>query len=781
MAEYRRLILIRTVIWGLISLALLRADENYRQSEFLFDSQYIATISITIDPDSLAWILATGNELSDHYFRADMRFQRGELDTLVADIGFRLRGNTSRFSRKKSFKISFSEYVPDRRFFGLKKFNLNGEHNDPSLIRSKLCWDLYRQMNVPASRAVHVQLFINGEYKGLYIHVEEYDKTFVKSRFANNSGNLYKCLWPADLAYRAENPDAYKFVSNDRRAYELQTNEEVDDYSDLAHLIRVINLSNATDFRDSLAANINIWNFLKYLAVNVTVGSWDDYWYNKNNYFLYHNLRTGKFEFLPYDCDNTFGICWDSHDWGTRNIFHWGNSNDEARPLVDRLFSYPQFKNLYAYFIRVLVEEYFTETTFYEHIDSIKNRITPAVTDDIYRTLDYGYTVADFQASYTTALGAHVRYGLQPYIATRRHSIMEQLPAANVAPYFIAEPEIETNGEGNTTIRVPIFDEHSPAIVNLIYRHESDFIAVPMQLDSILKDGPVQIYRFTASINELTSTAELQFYLSATDDNNQTSVLPYAAPAKLFVQSFPFRSPKVYINEFMASNATTATDEYGQYDDWVEIFCATDTVVLTNFFLTDNIYIPDKWAFPDTILPPQSHLIVWADDHPEQGRLHAPFKLDKSGEALAIFQKIDSVFFLIDSVTFGAQTTDISYGRTSDGDSTWSFMTPTPGAPNTITQLQTDINLADGFRLFPNYPNPFNQQTRLSYYLPKEGFVQISVYDLNGRIVRYEPPESRTAGMHSRLLNFSSLTSGVYLVCLENGQKKAWQKCLYIK
>ena len=163
MAEYGRLILIRTVIWGLMGLAALRADENYRQSEFLFDSQYIATISITIDPDSLAWILAAGNELSDHYFRAAMRFQRGELDTLVADIGFRLRGNTSRFSRKKSFKISFSEYVPDRRFFGLKKFNLNGEHNDPSLIRSKLCWDLYRQMNVPASRAVHVQLFINGE------------------------------------------------------------------------------------------------------------------------------------------------------------------------------------------------------------------------------------------------------------------------------------------------------------------------------------------------------------------------------------------------------------------------------------------------------------------------------------------------------------------------------------------------------------------------------------------------------------------------------------------
>ena len=49
----------------------------------------------------------------------------------VLNVGFRLRGNTSRTAGKKSFKVSINSFVAGRKWNQLEKLNLNGEHNDP--------------------------------------------------------------------------------------------------------------------------------------------------------------------------------------------------------------------------------------------------------------------------------------------------------------------------------------------------------------------------------------------------------------------------------------------------------------------------------------------------------------------------------------------------------------------------------------------------------------------------------------------------------------------------
>ena len=82
------------------------------------------------------------------------------IDEMVSSVGIRPRGNTSRGATKKSWKLKFNEFVPGREFHGLEKLNINGEHNDVSIIRSKLAWDLYKEMGVPSPRASHVQFKI---------------------------------------------------------------------------------------------------------------------------------------------------------------------------------------------------------------------------------------------------------------------------------------------------------------------------------------------------------------------------------------------------------------------------------------------------------------------------------------------------------------------------------------------------------------------------------------------------------------------------------------------
>ena len=81
-----------------------------------------------------------------------------------------------------------------------------------------------------------MEVYINDRYYGLYINTEHVDEEFVESRFGNNMGNLYKCLYPADLNYLGSNPEDYK-----NNGYTLKTNTEQDDFTDLINFISVLN------------------------------------------------------------------------------------------------------------------------------------------------------------------------------------------------------------------------------------------------------------------------------------------------------------------------------------------------------------------------------------------------------------------------------------------------------------------------------------------------------------------------------------------------------------
>nr|MBP7462167.1 CotH kinase family protein [Candidatus Delongbacteria bacterium] len=146
------------------------------------------------------------------------------------------------------------------------------------------------------------------------------------------------------------------------------------------------------------------------------------------------------------------------------------------------------------------------------------------------------------------------------------------------------------------------------------------------------------------------------------------------------------------INEFMADNAATMQDPTDQsYDDWVELYNAgSQTLSLQGYYLTDAPADPCQWAFPDTSLAPGEWLLIWTDSDNSDPGLHANFKLSKGGEFLGLFRVDSQDTVAIDSLTFGSQSTDISYGRYPDGSDQWqSFTTPTPGSRNTteITEI----------------------------------------------------------------------------------------------
>lgn len=141
----------------------------------------------------------------------------------------------------------------------------------------------------------------------------------------------------------------------------------------------------------------------------------------------------------------------------------------------------------------------------------------------------------------------------------------------------------------------------------------------------------------------------------------------------------------LYINEFMASNATTICDSFGSYSDWIELYNSTDTDMdISGFGISDNLSQPMKYRFPDgTTIAAKGYLVVFCSGNEgmQNGELHAPFGLRSYGEDVVIANRAGRI---IDSYSFKNQETDVSMARMPDGTGELqSNSQPSPGYPNT--------------------------------------------------------------------------------------------------
>ena len=188
---------------------------------------------------------------------------------------------------------------------------------------------------------------------------------------------------------------------------------------------------------------------------------------------------------------------------------------------------------------------------------------------------------------------------------------------------------------------------------------------------------------------------------------NQVEVRHDAIEGQFANDPAPKAPHDLWINELMASNASTATDPAGEYDDWVELVNAGDAAIdLAGHHLTDDPAVPTKWTFPaGTSIPAGGHLVVWCDGDLAQSGLHASFSLSAGGEAVALFAPGGTD--LLDVIHFGPQRTDIAFGRSGGAapGPVWALNAdPTPGAANAAPD-----NLPPHLRLVvhtPSAPQP---------------------------------------------------------------------------
>ena len=698
----------------------------------VFPQNEVTKIYINLPADSLDLMLSDAYLGNGVEFDASFRYISNGLIDTVQVVGVRTRGNTSLQAGKKSFKIDFNVPNGPGKWQGVRELNLNGNHNDPSLLRAKLTWDLIRRYDLPGSRVSYTELYINEEYKGLYINVEFIDDVFTKRYFDEPTGNRWKCLYPATLEYLGPNGSNYQVNTGwGTPIYELENNTQLNDYQPLADLVDVLNNEPTSTFPCELRKIFNVDRFLQYLAIDVMTGNWDGANFNKNNFYIFQNDKTHRLEFIPYDTDNTWGIDWFNTNWSNQNIYNWDGDNNLI--LYNRMMNTPEFKSLFSYYIDEIAT-YFTSNQFAIYCQDLHSLITPSALNDTYRTLDYGFDDAAFLDALTTAWGNHVTMGILPYANNRAVSALQQ-SSNSTAPLQCHSFRWSVNLDS------VVVQFLSPQNINGLAYHPADGSNWNTVIASEIHDGLWDnVYRAIVPLNEYTGSWEWQMSING----------PTGAPCQTHWTHFGFADLGVKINELAPTGTSNAVDESGIQEDWCELYkIPGSTFNWNNIWITDDPQDANKWKLKNVSSSIGPFFLLWADDQPEEGFRHLSFKLNNQAEFLGISFLDNGEFHWLDSTSYANVPLHHSWGRAEDGVGPWvDFSLSTPNISNVVLRVNEWSE-----QITSAYPNP--TQDVLNFKYAKSA----KVIDMQGHLVM------QSQGVSS--IHVEDLSPGIYILCLD--------------
>jgi len=320
----------------------------------------------------------------------------------LENIGFRMRGQWSlRGSKeKKPWKIHTDAYIEGQEFHNLKQLIFTNSLEDPTMLQEKLAYDLMHFAGVPASHVCFVEIWIDFTddanppiFWGVYVMIERVDNKFVGNRFGQESkgGNLYKASLaqrgPMDLVYRGDNIENYR-AQGDLYNIGKVNNEELADYSDILDFIKLIDgvtYDTPDDFAYALEQEFNVDGFLRYMAAAIALSGWDIYPFAGNNYYLYLNQSTNKFEWIPWDLT-----------WGDNSqqpiIGREGIGFVEHAPLYDRVFEVQRYRDKFAAYLDLINRNWLTYENVYSLSQNYHNMIEPYIVQSTGDKMYFGNT-----------------------------------------------------------------------------------------------------------------------------------------------------------------------------------------------------------------------------------------------------------------------------------------------------------------------------------------------------------------------------------------------------
>lgn len=433
----------------LIGLLALSFGLHAQSGEDMFDETYVHEIRITFE-NSNFW-----DSLTFYYDEmlnsgADKKYMMATgitIDGNVLDsVGVRQKGFFSNWgafgSNKKPLKIDFREYK-DHKYDGLKKINLANGFKDPSMLRDVMAYRLFREMGLKAPRTSYAKVYINNQYWGLYIVVEQVDSEFIEDNFkSTQDGNLYKCVDNTSLAYQGNNWTSYA------DEFELRTNTLSTDHSRFIDFVEKIANTPANQFKDSLDEIFETSDYLAILACDILMHNWDSYYDHGRNFYLYLDPIKNKFNWIPWDYNLSFS------EMNTDVIVDYSMSSSEQQ-LVKKMQANTEYRSLYFQHMCYILLSRFNLAELEAYIDAYAALIRSDLNDDPNKF----FSISDFDTNVSSDLfvpGSLIEPestypGIKSFISARMTSVLNQLSNHG----FSCTLDVEDKQESNDVLVYP--------------------------------------------------------------------------------------------------------------------------------------------------------------------------------------------------------------------------------------------------------------------------------------------------------------------------------------
>jgi len=664
--------------------------------------------------------------MSLEYFNND-----GEL-AVAQNCRTRIHGGGSRHAPKKSLRI-YAEtgditnfkypFFDDTELDKFKRILLKaGGHRPDCFPRDDLSNMITKGINVDQQHFKHVIVFINGEYWGVHALKERMDNYFFQNMYGIDDDQITLLDQEYDIQGNGSSIDSAKMKN-------LEGFVDVNDMNDPSNYNYVKDRIDVENYIDYMAAEIILSNE-DWVYSNVNI------WRKTGDYDPSKPVgQNGKFRWAMYDMDGAFG-------GACSNAFYTVNTLAAATVEAGPFSSYSrffrgmlgsdEFKIQFINRVSDLTNSWFKTDVVKEKIDSIYGILTPEIYENTVRWR-YPSFATNLEERYDEVPSLdrwNELFDLLRLFADRRprkvrEHIMAKWGYADTNKVTINVNDINM---GRVQVNSILINKNLPGVSGTLYPWIGDYIdGVPLPLIAV----PLPGYRFV----EWTETGE-------TNDTITWMPSGDAAYTAVFEVDPDFQA--IRINELMPSNANYLEDNFGDNDDWLELF--NPNAKATNLSAASLRRGDNEWIMPNgTIIPANGYLLFWLDNETYQGTNHVKFKLPNA---------IDTVHLItpqgveLDYMRYPNSPTDNSYGRYPNGSATFTaFSHPTPLASNDLSSLHEEIKILTPLSA---YPNPSSEMV----YLNK--LSSFALYDIRGRLV-FETKNAQS-------FSVAGLTKGTYIL-----------------
>jgi len=324
----------------------------------------------------------------------------------------------SRNTPKKPLKFKFDKYKDEQTCYGLKRLNFSNSVKDPSFLREKLAYELAGKY-MPASRAAYAKIRIDGVLLGLYVQVEQVDKTFLKRHFDDNGFNLYKAADNGgSLQYRG--PDQSQYESE----YDLKTNETENDWSRLVVMIDKLGNTPAAVFTDTIRKHLYLDRCIRHLAFSMVLSHFDSYTGSGRNFYLYDDIAGEGFSILLWDLKEAFGAYTNNWDVISQDVI--GISDIDRKPLLKRILDNDSLKQVYLRYIRDMIEGAAASDSIAARADHLTMLIDAAVQADLHKLYSYQNFLDNIEREVVVGIGMRIP-GIKQFSRQRNANLLAQL------------------------------------------------------------------------------------------------------------------------------------------------------------------------------------------------------------------------------------------------------------------------------------------------------------------------------------------------------------------